>query len=89
MDEQPSGKGQPYKIVYIERTDAPAGTEGNDWYAYVIAQGDHIINGYRKGKLKAVTEAVEEVIFQLNERRFGKRGRVNLVPTPKKTTQKT
>ena len=86
--EQPSGKGQPYKIVSIERTDPPEDTEGPDWYAYVIAQGDHIINGYRKGKLKAVTIAIEELIFQLNERRFGKRGRVNLVPTPKKTTPK-
>ncbi len=80
-----AGKGQPYKIVSIERSEAPSGTEGSDWYAYVIAQGEHRINGYRRGKLNAVTLAIEEVIAQLNERRFGKRGRVNLVPTPKKT----
>lgn len=88
MNEAPAGKGQPYEIVSIKRSDTPDGMEGTDWYAYVIAQGPHIINGYRKGKLKAVTLAVEEVVFQLNERRFGKRGRVNLVPTPKKTPQK-
>ena len=88
MTEETTGKGQPYKIVSIERSEAPSGTEGTDWYAYVIAQGEHTINGYRRGKLKAVTEAVEEVIAQLNERRFGNRGRVNLVPTPKKTAQK-
>jgi hypothetical protein len=87
MSEENAGKGQPYKIVSIERSDAPSGTEGTDWYAYVIAQGEHTINGYRRGKLKAVTLAVEEVIAQLNERRFGKRGRVNLVPTPKKAAE--
>ena len=88
-EETIAGKGQPYEIVSIKRSEAPDGTEGNDWYAYIISQGPHTINGYRKGKLKAVTLAVEEVVFQLNERRFGKRGRVNLVPTPKKTAQKT
>jgi hypothetical protein len=88
MTENTTGKGQPWKIVSIERSEAPSGTEGTDWYAYVIEQGEHTSNGYRRGKLKAVTLAVEELIFQLNERRFGKRGRVNLVPTPKKTVAK-
>jgi len=49
---------KPYGIVSIKRSDAPAGTEGKNWY--------------------------KEVVGQLNERRMGKRGRVNLVPTPKK-----
>jgi hypothetical protein len=30
--------------------------------------------------------AVEEIVAQLNDRRLGKRGRVNLVPTPRKNT---
>ena len=86
MKEENAGKGQPYEIVSIVPSDAPDGTEGTDWFAYVISQGAHTINGYRKGKRKAVTLAVEEVVAQLNERRFGKRGRVNLVPTPKRAT---
>ncbi len=87
MAEQPQEPPvlvKPYGIVSIKRTDAPAGTEGKNWYNYVISQGPNIIQGYRQGSLKAVTEAVEEVVGQLNERRMGKRGRVNLVPTPKK-----
>ncbi len=76
--------GKPYGIVSIKRTEAPEGTEGKNWYSYVISQGPNIIQGYRQGSLRAVTEAVEEVVGQLNERRMGKRGRVNLVPTPKK-----
>lgn len=89
MTDEPSGKGQPYEIVSVQRADTPAGMEGKDWYKYVIAQGTtNTINGHRQGNLKAVTEAVEEIVGQLNERRMGKRGRVNLVPTPKKTAQK-
>ncbi|MCZ6716811.1 MAG: hypothetical protein O6946_07075 [Gammaproteobacteria bacterium] len=76
--------GQPYEIVSVQRAEPPPGVEGSDWYRYVITQGDNTINGCRQGSLKAVTIAVEEIVTQLNERRLGKRGRVNLVPTPKK-----
>ncbi len=31
-----------------------------------------------------VTWALEQIVEQMNERRMGKRGRVNLVPTPRK-----
>lgn len=77
--------GRPYKIVSIEKEDAPSGMEGPDWHHYVIAQGTNTINGHRQGNPTAVKLAVEEIVDQLNERRMGKRGRVNLVPTPKKT----
>jgi hypothetical protein len=80
--------GQGYEIVSVRPAEPPAGTEGADWHLYVIAQGANRIEGHRQGKLKAVTQAVEEIVAQLNERRLGKRGRVNLVPTPKKTAQK-
>ncbi len=43
-----------------------------------------MISGFRQGSLKVVTGAVEEIITQLNERQLGKRGRVNLIPSPKK-----
>ena len=76
--------GQPYEIVSVQRAEPPPGVEGSDWYRYVITQGDNTINGCRQGNLEAVTIAVEEIVTQLNERRLGKRGRVNLVPTPKK-----
>ena len=87
MAEEPAILGKPYGIVSINRSDAPDGTEGKNWYSYVISQGPNVIQGYRQGSLKAVTEAVDEVVGQLNERRMGKRGRVNLVPTPKKKPQ--
>ena len=58
--------------------------EGSNWHQYVIAfEGRNTIHGYQPGNLKAVTRAVEEIVAQLNERHFGKRGRVDLVPRPK------
>lgn len=80
--------GQPYEIVSVQRAEPPPGLEGSDWYRYVITQGSNTINGCRQGNLNAVTLAVEEIVVQLNERRLGKRGRVNLVPTPKRNTVK-
>ncbi len=80
--------GQPYEVVSIKRAETPEGGTGTDWYDYEIALGTHSINGCRQGNLKTVTAAVDEIVIQMNERRFGKRGRVNLVPTPKKEAAK-
>jgi hypothetical protein len=75
---------RPYQIVSIEQADPPPEAEGQSWHCYVISQGDNLIQGYRQGNLKVVTAAVEEIVVQLNARRLGKRGRVQLVPTPRK-----
>ena len=85
MSDEPVTISHPYEIVSVEKTDPPSGTEGSDWYHYVIAQGPNIIRGYRQGALSAVKIAVAEVVEQLNQRRFGKRARVNLITVPKKT----
>ncbi len=84
MDES-SEKGQHYEIVSVRSAEPPPGVEGSNWHQYVIAfEGSNTINGYQQGNLRAVTTAVQELVAQLNERHLGKRGRVNLVPTPKK-----
>ena len=89
MTDNLPAKGTPYKIVSIQRAEPPTGAEGSNWHNYVIEHGTSTINGYQQGSLKVVTTAVEEIVAQLNERRLGKRGRVNLVPTPKKKTHKS
>ncbi len=87
MTDESSAMGQPYEIVSVQRAEPPPGGKGSSWYRYVIAHGTATIDGCRQGSLKDVTGAVEEIVAQLNDRRLGKRGRVNLVPTPKKKTQ--
>jgi len=84
-DEFPA-MGHPYEIVSVRRAEPPPGTEGSVWHRYEITQGANTINGCRQGNLKAVTEAVEEIVTQLNERRLLRRGRVGLVMTSKKKT---
>ncbi len=76
--------GQPFEIVSVRRAEPPPDGIGPNWYRYVIAfEGTNNIHGCRRGSLKAVTRAVEEIVAQLNERHLGQRGRVNLVPRPK------
>ena len=67
-----------YEIVSVEPTDAPADTVGTGWHCYVIEQGKNTIRGYQQGNVKTVTRAVEEIVARLNERRYGKSGRVHL-----------
>ena len=81
---------QPYEIVSVRRAKPPPGTEGSNWYDYVIAfEGTNTIHGCRQGGLKAVTSAVAEIVAQLNERHLGhlsKPSRADLVL--KKKTRK-
>ncbi len=72
--------GQYYEIVSLRRTEPPPDANGSNWYRYVIAfEGSNSITGYRQGSLKAVTSRVEDIIAQLNERHFKKRGRADLM----------
>lgn len=84
MSQAASTVTDPYEIVSIKRSEPPSGMEGSDWYRYEIIQGDNRIHGYRSGNRKNVTRAVEGIVAQLNERRSGKRGRVQFIPSPKK-----
>ena len=79
--------GEPYEIVSVRPAEPPPDMSGADWHCYIIVQGQNTIRGYRQGNVRTVTAAVEEIVAQLNERRLGKRGRVNLVPTPKPKAQ--
>ncbi len=81
-----------YQVVSIEPSDPPADMAGTDWHCYTIEQGENQIRGYQQGKLKAVTRAVEEIVVRLNERRYGKSGRVHLnmsSPAKKAAEKKT
>jgi len=79
--------GQYYEIVSIQPAEPPSGGKGSNWHHYVIAfEGSNTITGCRAGSLNAVTSGVVEMVAQLNERHRHKRGRVDLVSTPKKNT---
>ena len=67
-----------YAIVSVEPTDPPGDMAGTGWHCYIIEQGSNRIRGYQQGDIKAVTRAVEEIVTRLNERRYGRSGRVHL-----------
>ena len=67
-----------YEIVSVEPTDPPGDMVGTGWHCYVIEQGKNTIRGYQRGNVRDVTRAVEEIVARLNERRYGKSGRVHL-----------
>jgi hypothetical protein len=46
----------PFEMASLKKTKAPAGTEGGNWYKYIINQGANRIVGYRQGSLAAVTK---------------------------------
>lgn len=69
---------QDYEIVSVEPTDPPGDMVGTGWHCYVIEQGENTIRGYQRGSTTAVKRSVEEIVERLNERRYGKRGRVHL-----------
>ncbi len=67
-----------YEIVSVKPSGPPKDMDGSGWHCYVIGQGNNTIRGYQQGSLKVVTKSVEEIVLRLNERRYGKRGRVQL-----------
>ena len=78
-----------YEIVSIEPTDPPADMAGTGWKCYIIRQGENRIRGYQQGNVKTVTQAVEQIVARLNERRYGKSGRVHLtMPAQGKKSQR-
>ncbi len=89
MEDIPLMIKENYEIVSVRPTEPPSDMDGNNWHSYVIVQGTNTIRGYRQGSLSSVTKAVTDLVFRLNERRAGKRGRVHLVmSTSKKPVDK-
>ena len=88
MSEPQSFLGEPYELVSVRRAKAPPGTDEPEWHRYVIRQGSNTIRGCRQGTLAAVTEAVEEIVVKLNDRRVNKRGRTHIVLRGRKPAQK-
>ena len=78
-----------YEIVSIEPADPPGDMVGTGWQCYIIQQGENRIRGYQQGDIKAVRRAVEEIVARLNERRYGKSGRVHVtMPAKEKRTNR-
>ena len=77
MSARPANN-EPYQLVSITKSAAPAGSDGSDWFKYRIAQGTNTITGYRQGERALIEASLQETVVALNERRSPRRGRVQL-----------
>ena len=66
MHDVPS-KSQ-YEVTAVEKTTAPDGMLGDNWYRYVITRGKQVIDCKKTGSLKAVTEHADSVAELINSR---------------------
>ena len=63
-----ASRPSPYALARIERTDAPQGSEGHDWYRYVLDNGRSTVVGHRQGPRKEVESYAQRCAAQLNAR---------------------
>ncbi len=66
-DSRPA-KLRPFKVASVEKTTAPDGSEGQDWYRYVLDSGRSTISGHRRGSRKDVHAYATQCAEQLNAR---------------------
>lgn len=60
-----------YNVIKVEKTTAPEGMLGENWYLYVIQKGDltnSIMNCKKTGTLKSVTAHAKDVAETINSR---------------------
>lgn len=65
-----------YHVIKVEKTTAPDGLSGDNWYLYVIQKGNLSnteMNCKKTGTLKSVTAHAMETAETLNLRRVKKR----------------
>ena len=60
-----------YHVIKVEKTTAPEGMLGENWYLYVIQKGNltnSVMDCKKEGTLKSVTEHAKEVVETINSR---------------------
>lgn len=75
-----------FTVVSVEKSEAPEGAEGDNWYRYIIERGNSQIVGNMAGTMKNVKKQVDEFVANLNERTSSPNGRSLWSPT--RTQQK-
>ena len=65
---QNAGSEYNYRVVTVEKTTPPDGLGGNNWYRYVIQNGNSLMECKKSGTLKEVTAHADEVAEQINTR---------------------
>lgn len=75
-----------YSVITVEKTAAPDGMTGDNWFRYVIGEGGSKIEGMKPGTMKTVTEHAKTAAEELNARSL--KGHSTYAPTKRVTTKK-
>ena len=67
----PTPRAARFKLARVEKTGAPDGADGDNWYRYVLDNGRSTITGQRRGSLKDVTAHAHRYAEQINARGVG------------------
>jgi hypothetical protein len=65
-----NGAPRPFTVTELEKTDAPDGGTGHDWYRYVLHNGKATVTGQRQGTREHVATYAAQFAEQLNARGF-------------------
>jgi hypothetical protein len=76
----------PYSLSSVNKTAAPAGTDGNDWYRYVVERENSTIVGCMRGTLQQVTTYAIEFVEKLNVRSHTRKNYSTWSPPHQKKT---
>lgn len=57
------------RVISIEKSEAPGGAAGDNWYRYVIDSPGAPLTGYFRGKKSEVKVHVDNFVSKLDERR--------------------
>ncbi|TDY00938.1 hypothetical protein [Thiohalophilus thiocyanatoxydans] len=60
-----------YTVVSIQKSPAPHGQSGDNWYRYEISGGATTIIGYRRGTLGEARVLARECVIHLNTQLTG------------------
>ena len=60
--------GREYSLVRVEKTDPPAGMQGNNWYRYIVKRKNGDIIGNRCGSFQQVSSYAQSFTDGLNAR---------------------
>jgi hypothetical protein len=74
----------PYEVILVEKAAMPTGTEGDDWYRYVLSSGGSPITGFHRGSLAEVKEYAAHCVEELNLRSIHGKSARTVIPLKKK-----
>jgi len=77
----------PYALVSVYKTKAPQGSEGSDWYRYLVERNGSTIVGCMRGTLLQVTDYAKDFVEKLNIRSKKRSNYSTWGPTYKKAAK--